>query len=232
MKKNLFILAIVFTLFSCQQSNESLIKKEFKNYVKNNFDNPKSLKEIVSIEASDTVSVENFKMLLKETLTNYDRVDSLWKNDEYKNNINKNILKKEYNFSYSDILIIRSYYGQLANITQNRLSVILKDYNILENAKNLLDSIKYDPPKYGYNIKFRQTKNGELQLFTYKGYIDSLTKKIHISPQGFELDDKYVSGQMKELSNMILECTIIVKRYLEQYKDETEIYDKLNNMAY
>ena len=55
MKKILYIFYALCAI-SCTQSNEDKITSAFKEYVCNNFDDPSSLDEIVSIEVTDTVS--------------------------------------------------------------------------------------------------------------------------------------------------------------------------------
>ena len=60
MKKTLCFISVVFAfaLLSCTETVEDKIRKEFKIYVHQNFDDPESLKEILSITLSDTVSAK------------------------------------------------------------------------------------------------------------------------------------------------------------------------------
>lgn len=51
----------LFVLFSCTQTKEDKIRNEFKNYVSSNFDDPNSLKEILSIEPIDTITYESIR---------------------------------------------------------------------------------------------------------------------------------------------------------------------------
>ena len=63
MKKYIgFSALIVFALLtSCTQTKEDKIRNEFKNYVSSNFDDPNSLKEIVSVEQIDTITYEGIR---------------------------------------------------------------------------------------------------------------------------------------------------------------------------
>ena len=62
MKKCLFLsVMILFILFSCTQTKEDKIRSEFKIYVSSNFDDPNSLKEILSIEPIDTITYESIR---------------------------------------------------------------------------------------------------------------------------------------------------------------------------
>lgn len=62
MKKCLFLSVMtLFVLFSCTQTKEDKIRNEFKNYVSSNFDDPNSLKEILSIEPIDTITYESIR---------------------------------------------------------------------------------------------------------------------------------------------------------------------------
>ena len=60
MKKAFYFVSIVFIscFISCTETVEDKIRKEFKIYVHQNFDDPESLKEILSITLSDTVSAK------------------------------------------------------------------------------------------------------------------------------------------------------------------------------
>lgn len=55
------LLSIIAILLSgCKSSTEDLIGDEFRKYVRENFDDPKSFKEIVSTEPSDTINNEKY----------------------------------------------------------------------------------------------------------------------------------------------------------------------------
>lgn len=76
MKKQFCLFSIVFgftfAFFSCTKTVEDRIRKEFNIYVNENFDDPESLKEIISITLTDTVSAKETAENLMCIVEQYD----------------------------------------------------------------------------------------------------------------------------------------------------------------
>ena len=67
MKKLVYVLGIlmfVFCFYSCSKSKLDIIEEEFKLYVNQNFDDPSSLEDILSIEINDTINNVYFDTLM------------------------------------------------------------------------------------------------------------------------------------------------------------------------
>lgn len=219
MNRLILIFAIGILLGSCQKSNERLVESEFKNYINSNFDNPKSLKEIVSIEASDTVSMALVASCLKQAITLSNDIDSLKSEDDSIKKVIMTRLAVETRlyisrFSYSDRLEAQRHLIQVMSCVDSDISFIGKREFLLHKTKQLLDSMTYESPKYGYRVKFRQTVDNELKLKTYKAYIDSATRKVFIKTNEWQLDDEDSSQQMKEMEQAVIEFTSLNKERL------------------
>lgn len=73
----LLLIIIAVLMSGCKSNTEDLIKDELREYVRNNFDDPKSFKEVVSVEPIDTIYSEKYKELLVASLQGANAVDSL-----------------------------------------------------------------------------------------------------------------------------------------------------------
>lgn len=70
--KNLLPSVLLLILFSCEKTESDIVKEEFEKYVYENFDDPRDLKEIVSIEITDTITKED----IYELLYSFNELDS------------------------------------------------------------------------------------------------------------------------------------------------------------
>lgn len=201
MKKITFILVAIFILYGCDNSIESRIKKEFKTYIKNNFDNPNLVKEIVSVEAADTISNRANLVSIKKVLSLSEESDSL---SEYLLQKNKNFhLKRE--LEYNDRRIV--------NESINFILDHIIDANIAKRTlKDYVDSFKLMIPKYGYKIKYRVKVGDELQMKEYYAYRDSATNEIKFQDHLYAIKDmpenEYeIMKNMPELLDIITKCS-------------------------
>jgi len=223
----LFLIAGTFLFSSCKQSNEKLIKTEFKKYIQNNFDDPKSVKEIVSIEITDTISVEKIRFIMDMNLKVFHLTDSLNKlRDELNLNSIENILKTAKRGDLSTQLLVTYYCTQAIDLLNDRFKIINERAILESEINNFLDSLKQETPKYKYIIKYRRNFGDDLLLCKDVCYIDSLTKQIY-----FNIEEKELSEQISDM----LKYTNESRRYLEKVENNrNEYYDicgKIENLS-
>jgi len=92
-------------------------------------------------------------------------------------------------------------------------------------------SFEYESPKYGYTIKYRQEVANDLKLFTYKGYVDSLTKAIYLRKSGILHDDICLSIQMKQLIAMKNDLFLLLKNNTERLNYKLDINQKIKDIV-
>lgn len=205
MKRILLILIISLSIVSCKQSNEDLIKKEFKTYVKENFNNPKDFKEIVSIELIDSNSTLKTYRGVK---TMYDMSQDLKKEEI--------ILQKTFKEAWS--IEMMNDLGRIA--TSNQIQSYLKSLTISEiyskslndeellygksRIKIFLDNFKYTPPVYSYKVKYREYDNKQLKIKGIHCSFDSLSHKIVFSHTlNYSEEEKELLSNFEELANYV-----------------------------
>lgn len=195
MTRIILLLTIMLVAFlSCTTTNELKVESEFKKYAYNNFDDPKSVKEIVSIEFVNHTNTDSLKNLV-QTLTDiidkqyvedsiiverYTRttfIDNLVKNSR---NISENTrLKYTSAFKKWGLFINDDYYSYIS--LRNRNRIILSS-----------DSIMKPFDVSVYKIKFRQKVNENLELKEYYAIFDNTKNKDNINIQSKKLtDDQY-----------------------------------------
>ena len=165
MKKIVLSVIILFALFSCSQTKEDKIRNEFKNYVSSNFDDPNSLKEIVSIEQIDTVTYEH---ILNGVVALHE-IDSLTNlSDSIENEQNAILLGKirahNYHPYYKEEL--KSMALRKAELSRNMIAWIDSTDNSLNRLKGL--------NIYQYKIKARIKVKDDLKLREYYALEDSI----------------------------------------------------------
>lgn len=177
MKKIVLSVIILFALFSCSQTKEDKIRNEFKNYVSSNFDDPNSLKEIVSIEQIDTVTYEH---ILNGVVALHE-IDSLTNlSDSIENEQNAILLGKirahNYHPYYKEEL--KSMALRKAELSRNMIAWI-DDYGYgmlrrmsdsTDNSLNRLKGLNI----YQYKIKARIKVKDDLKLREYYALEDSI----------------------------------------------------------
>ncbi len=159
MRKIVLVLFVVLIFSSCKKSNEDIIKSEFKEYVKQNFDNPKDFKEIVSIEITDTITTKQTFLDAYNTILNRQKQDINSINERYK------IAKKEY-IKANDIEKINECKSidSLENIyvsSIKQFKAIIDTFNFI---KVYLFDISYRYYKYEDGVKILKIETKHLAL--------------------------------------------------------------------
>ena len=212
------MLALIGCLFaSCvgTQTNEEIIRKEFKKYVQLKFDNPDDLKEIVEIIPHDTLSYESVHKITSEAIElsdlvreGYDLNRGAW--GDFMNELVKKLerygtdVMSEYNRDKMYNLIL-AYENQYVT-SLSELTEMEKHKTIIQKR---LDSLTYHPAIYVYKINYRIRTNESLMLKSYYSYIDSLNGFISITPEYNEKEavcDEYNS--MYDDVNKFIEITL------------------------
>lgn len=178
MKKYLFFSVMtLFVLFSCTQTKEDEIRNEFKNYVSSNFDDPNSLKEILSIEPIDTITYES----IRNGVIALHGIDSLTNSsDSIEKEQSEILLSKirahKYNPYYKEELM--SMVLRKAELCRALISWI-DDYGFAllnamsdstDNSLNRLKGLNI----YQYKIKARIKEKDDLKLREYYALEDSV----------------------------------------------------------
>ena len=179
MKKYLFVLATIlctFCTYSCKETKEEKIKEAFKNYAKNNFDNPNSIIEIVGVDFIDTLSTREdkerartFYSLFKQTASSADSVSKAvfdfmmthpgklrGMNDARKLSV--------------EVVQIRGLRLDLAMDGMLHYKEIDEDYKQLLSCK--------DTTSYIINLKYRVKENGQVKIKKIECISDTLFKNI------------------------------------------------------
>jgi len=182
MKKYLFFSVMtLFVLFSCSQTKEDKIRNEFKNYVSSNFDDPNSLKEILSIELTDTITYES----IRNGVIALHGIDSLTNTiDSIEEKQNEIILGKisthKYNPYYKDDIMSMAL--RKAELKRKMVAWI-DDYgygmlrSMSDSTDNLLNRLK-GLNIFQYKIKARIKEKDDLKLREYYALEDSVSLRF------------------------------------------------------
>lgn len=228
--KHILLAAItLYLLVSCSQSEKKLIEREFHNHVKLNFDDPKSLNEIVSITPTDTISPQKIKSIAELRIQSgaylHILCDSLnsdrsvfFKNHVVPNNISEYIVHKVLNLI-----------EEIQICTEMELKTCVSQKEMEVAICEMIDSIKYEPPIYEYKIKFRQKQGGELHMVEYYGCIDSLTRAVVIRNKPITSND--VSQHIHQLMEANKLYSELQKIRLNNIKKGNEILLKLRELT-
>lgn len=182
MKKAFYFVSIVFIscFISCTKTVEDKIRKEFKTYVHQNFDDPGSLKEILSITFEDTVSAKGTTELLRGTIAKYDTTFAglIRLNDSLSNKVTDLIKKpKVISKIYRDEKIMRLLRNSM-DMAEERMDYLSSaEYSNFKYNRATLDEILSELESDSscfvtYKIKTRVEKHGELSLTEYYARID------------------------------------------------------------
>jgi hypothetical protein len=141
-----------------------------------------------------------------------------------------NVTKNRYRLSYHGVVLAQTYISQYIELLNLEKNEIYAKYALREEINTLIDSFKYESPKYGFIIKYRQENDNKKELLTCRGYVDSLTKKVYIKPNGFEIDDKELSKQFKELWNMNKKAVVFLENRVARIGLRKELLEKLEEL--
>lgn len=179
MKKYLFILATILCIFctySCKETKEEKIIESFKNYAKNNFDNPNSIIEIVGVDFIDTLSTREDKERVRE-------IYSLFKQTASSAD---SVSKAVYGFmnthpgklrGMNDALKRSLEVVQISGLRLDLAEEGMLHYKEIDDDYKQLLSYK-DTTAYIINLKYRVKENGQVKIKKIECISDTLFKNI------------------------------------------------------
>lgn len=226
MKKYLLsaaIIAITFILGGCQQSVEHRIKRDFKNYVRMSFDNPKDLLEIVSIsEVPDTIYAPSLAYLAVEGRTvgfnlidSYRSImDSLMNLPSRKNPTTSTILKALQVFEKVD-------------------AIFKKEDQLQENFNvyiNITDSIEYKnyPTYYDYEIRARVKTDDKIKLQSFHALTTNTDSIFTIHNREIIFSD--LDEDSEELCEKATNIMNYMKEYIELEKERLDLTNEFTRI--
>lgn len=219
MKKIVIVFIVALTMISCNKENNTIegrITKAMKEYAQKNFDDPKSLKEIVSIEKTNVFDIDS---LARYTLEKSKEIDSLVK-DMRSNLIDSTVLAELTNMSPREISKMRQSITESEMIRMLSLYMQISSYtsgdyyykrlivdNGFNNAMQNIDSVLKNNTFYSiseYEIRVRQNSGDGLKLHSFYTSLCDTTTKIIISdhkPNISELEGEslYLKNQIDDL---------------------------------
>lgn len=223
----LFFVLIGVCTTSCQQSEESRIKSEFKNYVKTDFDNPNDFEEIVSVRIKDTIDTKATRNIMMEGCIACDTLSS--------NNIKilTQILEDKEFVSY-----LENNRGGIGPYTRSEIVYTLKNVNesfmsncirIMELSNLIKNELNdtlnlVDTRKIHYIIKYRVKIDNKFELREVNAFVDINSNKrdIEIKTDNFLVSDMPV--QMQKASKLLDEYFNINKTQSDNLNDLIKVY--------
>ena len=224
MKNKILLIAFLFSIISCspeQPTTQDLIEKEFMTYVDHNFDNPKDLKELVSINVEDTISYQLLKDVAKgyiEMMENTDslsnaRLDDFSEKAKNMHQLDLNSFEKEKYFTM--ILECYSYVGgESLNCVKSKN--ILKQ--MIEKTDSCIDNLSY----VIYEIKVRELVNDKVKL---QKYYASVKNNGYIEIYGEPITIADMPDQFRDLADALDDFSAKYKKRVEIDKKLQEILD-------
>lgn len=222
---------------SCDNSIEGQIEKEFKHYVELNFDNPKDITEIVSVQLTDTTCYSRLKNAMEMTFDILEQTEEIYeiKQDMQMKRFREILATREGDLSedYRARLMLQ---GVMQGISKHIAYVeeyaLDKSYYTKKKAE-LIDSTKVDSDYAivcNYKIKFRQKENENILMKEYFCYqniaLEPDLRKLIIQDQEMELDE--ISDYDKTLGEM-MDITLKTLKLNEAYKKVCdERYDAID----
>lgn len=241
--KNLKFAIIVLSaiIVSCHKpTREDLIEKAFNEYVKQNFDDPNNLNEIISIYIKDTLSATNTISFVENILESTDSTiagltamnDSLY--NVHNANVDKILksarLKSKYYRDDIGIEIISKLYNKLKNDIEYSMSDEYQTLKLKRSAlEDAIQNLKEDSTFIvTYEINTR-IYNEDKELEIKKYYAQTSNNKINIFDNNsldlyptlykktYKDADAYSELCFRRI-NMALEKTKILRRSIDYFK--------------
>lgn len=216
----IYLLTIIpFIIVSCDNSIEGKIKEEFKEYARCNFNNPESIKEIVSVESFDTISNDKYIGLFLDCIEKGKKVENIsdsiiqyMSDEKIAAKINKAREQDQYNSYIKD-------FSENANTLMSYLNKdeIYRSTYMIKITEFIADTSSL--PKMNmivYKIKYRMKDNNSLVLKEAFVVIDKIENdKITIRNEEMK---------KKELPQKILETMDAAEKYIKLSKEKQVIY--------
>lgn len=227
MKKVLVVLSVALIMIGCKEDNtiEGRITRAMKEYAQKNFDDPKSLKEIVSIEKTSSNNSADFA---RNILDESRKIDS-----------SCNVMSSECDSLLKEFMRIpeSTVRRNAAKLSENKRIKFLTSisqmsdglYSDLINKKlsekyfKEIDSIIKNDTFYTintYEIKVRVEREGQLKLDQYETCVCDTTTKIIIYP------DKVPTTNFGKEAELLEKCSELIRLYDKRTQYLTE---RVNN---
>lgn len=169
---------VAFLLFvSCSESREDLIKNEFKNYIQEKIDNPQTLREIISVTATDTITQNTFEdasALLHERFSLTEQTDSIYSVQNEK--LNSKLLSVHSRLGNSEKRAIFNLLSEAQSLSLAEREWLITNGKKKEYLETSIDSIlQIMNGLYliEYEIKTRFDENGKPGLKIFYALDDS-----------------------------------------------------------
>ena len=231
MRKIVFAFLLLSFIASCgpKDKNIPIVKKEFKAYVQNSFDDPSSLKEIVDIVPNDTISLDFMKALIDLTNTSIEQYRELWRLKDSVNTEQVQAIikgpKPKRQPTYSEAIhgseLIDEYSSYLLKISEAKIAL----YSTQARLEALEKELVYHPAIYVYEIKYRNQLKDGLKLQAAYAYIDSLAGFKVIMPE--KDDTSILSEDYNNVFQQSKECVIASDKVQYLYDKQKEKWDEL-----
>lgn len=217
----LFLLAIIV---SCSKpTNEDKIKKSFEKYVEINFNDPRDLKEITSVELVDSFSTKDFKNKVKECFEIQDSVVQLYNSLEKR--LNELVNTTPYGVGYFGIIpkreeamnLLSQNASQLGNMIRRISMGILKDSEEFEYLQNFPDTTIYC-----YELKYRINDNGKLVIKSIYANADEKAEQINYSTEKYDFNEDLVNF-IKECKEAIDSANEFIRVYRETCINQSKL---------
>lgn len=211
---------------SCRKSSTEIVEDKFREYVYQNFDDPKDLVEILSVEPMDTVSYEKLKGILDMLYEIADNFDSLshkndstvymisdkLTNDTFVRNMSQSSKKFFDGWLFDSYEVIQEYIVWMKTYEFERIDLRIEMDSLLETNKNVL--------QYEYLIKTRIKEKEDLKIKKFYAIVDSVGTRFFTEPS-FENYSENVYKLYKasrRYEDLTMQKKDIVLRRVELYK--------------
>lgn len=221
MKKILLLMFIAMAFVSCaDNSPKGKVEKAFKDYVSKNFDDPKSLKEIVSIDVNDTINIHNIIYYTGELIMVCDKKDSLC---ESTYNAITNAIKGT-NEIKRNHRVKEKYDKYISAVNKRRDSFIWRinkkdGFSYKDNLKSMIKNTRNSDTIFICSeIKYRNIENGDIKLKSIYALHDTLYNNIDIYKDKFDVNE-YVNKKFRieNLENTAKDIMKLAELYNEEY---------------
>ncbi|MCS2333627.1 hypothetical protein [Bacteroides sp. BFG-606] len=207
----LFISFLFATSFiSCEQTTEDRIKHEFKIYVKENFGEPRDLKEVTSIKLTDTISYKELDLILGNAQNVLNGIKIL--QDKFIN-INKKKLAHTYQKASREE---RSDMNKKLHDLMDISDTYESEYLAMAVE---IDSMKIDKDRiisFHYEIKARIKKGDEKKVEIYHAYMNN---NGDIKIRDYELKMDEMPKEYQEIFKKLEDFLPIAEKMQKSYID-------------
>lgn len=200
----------VTSLISCEQTIEDRIKHEFKIYVKENFGEPRDLKEITSIKLIDTISYKELHGILGNAKNVINGVMVM--QDKFINANNNTLANIYQKASHKGRLDMNKKLHDLMDISN------IYESEYLAMAVNI-DSMEIDKDRiisFHYEIKARIKNGDERKVEIYHAYMNNYDD-IKIKDHKLRMDE--MPKEYQDIYKILEDFRPIAEKMQESYID-------------